>query len=87
MFCSMDAAIVREGGVQSLQPNELREACFMRGLNAAGLSDDDLARWLDQWIQITTHIESSHLSLFLHLPILLTYNHPNNWKLIYPERK
>lgn len=84
----MDAAIEREGGVQSLQSHELRDVCFMRGLNASELSDDDLARWLDQWLQVTKHIEDNqYLSLFLHLPILLTYNHPNNWKLLYPERK
>lgn len=88
MICLMDKAIMREGGIDQLTEDELRTACFMRGLNGSGLSVHKLNHWLDQWIQITKHVESSeNLSFFLHLPILLTYNHPNNWKLIYSERK
>lgn len=88
MVILMDRAIAHEGGVQQLTADELRTACFMRGLNASGLSEDELKRWLDHWIQITEHVKSrEHLSLFLHLPILLAYNHPNNWKLIYTERQ
>lgn len=84
----MDAAILREGGVQKLTEEELREACFLRGLNAADISIDDLNHWLEQWLQITKLIvKSEYMSLYLHLPILLTYNHPNNWKLIYSERQ
>lgn len=84
----MDGAIAREGGVGQLTADELRTACFMRGLNASGLSDNELTRWLEQWLEVTKGINSSEqLSFFLHLPILLTYNHPNNWKLIYAERQ
>lgn len=86
MLHLMDLAIVREGGPSALSTEALRECCFMRGLNASNLSNDELIKWLEQWIQVSKIIVPENFSLFLHLPILLTYNHPNNWKLLYKDR-
>lgn len=82
----IDNAIKREGGTQNLPIETLRDSCFMRGLNASNLTNDELIKFLDNWLEVSKHIDSNNFSLYLHLPILLTYNHPNNWKLIYQER-
>lgn len=82
----IDLAIEREGGPQSLPVENLRDSCFMRGLNASNISNDELIKFLEDWIAVSKHITPENFSLFLHLPILLAYNHPNNWKLIYHER-
>lgn len=86
MMHLMDIAIDREGGPASLSTEALRNCCFMRGLNASNLSNDELVRWLDQWVQVSKNIDTQNFSLYLHLPVLIAYNHPNNWKLLYKER-
>lgn len=86
MMHLMDLAIEREGGAAKLSTEALRLCCFMRGLNASNLSNEELVKWLEQWIQVSKVIDEQNFSLFLHLPIFLTYNHPNNWKLLYRER-
>lgn len=83
MLHLMDMAIDREGGPSNLSTDALRDCCFNRGLNASNMSNEDLIAWLEQWIQISKVIDPRNFSLYLHLPILITYNHPNNWKLLY----
>ncbi|XP_031640469.1 LETM1 domain-containing protein 1 [Contarinia nasturtii] len=83
---NIDMAIKREGGTQTLTTETLRDSCFMRGLNASNMTNDELIKFLDDWIAVSTHINETNFSLFLHLPILLTYNHPNNWQLLYQNR-
>lgn len=82
----MDKAIVREGNVHNMPVDALRAACFMRGLNAANMSNEELVRWLREWVDVSVNLGEEHLSLILHLPVLLGYNHPNNWQLIYKKR-
>lgn len=82
----MDCAITREGGVHNMPVDALRNSCFMRGLNAANMSTDDLVQWLQAWVQVSAEVTGDNFSLLLHLPILLGYNHPNNWHLVYKER-
>lgn len=82
----MDLAIVREGGVHNMPVDALRNACFMRGLNAANMSTDDLILWLRGWVEVSSEVGEECISLLLHLPILLCYNHPNNWHLVYKGR-
>lgn len=80
----MDRAIIREqGGLKSLSLDALKNACFMRGLSPQNLQKDEMIEWLEQWLQISQIIDHDNLSLLLHSPILLGYNHPNNWLLIY----
>lgn len=86
MIHFMDMAIVREGGPTVLASDVLRECCYMRGLNASNLGNDELVHWLDQWIQVSKLIDPKNFSLLLHLPVLIAYNHPNNWKLLYRDR-
>lgn len=78
----MDLAIIREGGVHNMNTTDLRKACYIRGLNPNNLSDSELIDWLRDWIKISTSITSEQLTLYLHLPIFLAYNHPNNMRLL-----
>lgn len=80
---AMDRAIVRENGVQGLSHDALRSACFIRGLNPVNMKNEDMIEWLDQWLEISLVIDHNNLSLLLHCPILLGYNQPSNWLLIY----
>lgn len=77
----MDLAIKSEGGVHNLPAEALRHCCYLRGLNPSNLRNEELVEWLREWIKVSLVIETENISLYLHLPILLTYNHPNNWKL------
>lgn len=79
----MDQAITREGGVHNLPLPALRYSCYLRGLNPESLSNEEMIEWLRNWVKVSTSIQGEHITLFLHLPILLGYNHPSNWKTIY----
>lgn len=79
----MDLAIKLEGGVHNLPTDALRYSCFLRGLNPANLRNEEMIEWLRQWVKVSSLIGSENISLYLHLPILLSYNNPNNWKLTH----
>ncbi|XP_075161281.1 LETM1 domain-containing protein 1 [Haematobia irritans] len=82
----MDLAISREGGVHNMPLESLRNACYIRGLNPVNLSNEDMINWLRDWIKVSNSIQLEHLTLFLHLPIFMAYNHPNNWQLLYGSK-
>ncbi|CAH1788570.1 unnamed protein product, partial [Owenia fusiformis] len=73
----IDRAMQREG-IDKLTEEELRSACFTRGLNATRLSKDDMIHYLTQWTTISMEIDETNISLLLHKPVLLAYNHPDN---------
>lgn len=79
----MDLAIRREGGAHNLSQDALIYACYLRGMNPTNLSNDMMVDWLKQWIEISDKIDGSNISLLVHLPILIGYNSPNNWILLY----
>jgi LETM1-like protein len=79
----MDLAIKNEGDVHNLPIDALRLACYLRGLNSVNLPIDDMVAWLKVWLNVSLAIKTEYISLYLHLPILLTYNHPNNWRLTH----
>ncbi|KAH8366129.1 hypothetical protein KR093_009491, partial [Drosophila rubida] len=82
----MDLAIMREGGVHNLRTDAMRYCCYLRGLNPDNLSREEMIEWLRNWVKVSTSIQGEHITLFLHLPILLAYNHPRNWKTIYCKK-
>jgi len=55
----------------------------MRGLNPSNIPNEELIVWLREWIKVSLEIGPEHTSLYLHLPILLTYNFSNNWRLTH----
>lgn len=79
----MDRAIERENGPQNLSLEHLRFACYVRGLNPVTMRNEDMIQWLSEWLKVSKHIDYESASLLLHCPILLAYNLPTNWKLIY----
>uniref|UniRef100_S4PNB7 LETM1 domain-containing protein 1 n=1 Tax=Pararge aegeria TaxID=116150 RepID=S4PNB7_9NEOP len=83
LIFEMDKAIVREGGVENLGTDSLRNACHIRGLNSSHLTNQGMRDWLQQWIDVSQNVDSSTYSLLLHCPIFFAYNHPQNWVLIY----
>ncbi|XP_032527737.1 LETM1 domain-containing protein 1 [Danaus plexippus] len=83
ILLQMDKAIIREGGIEILGTEVLRNACQIRGLNSSHLTNQDMKNWLKQWLELSQHIDSSSFSLLLHCPIFFAYNHPMNWVLIY----
>ncbi|XP_023013478.1 LETM1 domain-containing protein 1 isoform X2 [Leptinotarsa decemlineata] len=82
----MDKAIMREGGVHNLPIEAMRKSCYIRGLNPTTLSKEEMIKWLTDWIQLSSHIDKECYSLLLHAPILLGYNKPSNWVLIYKDK-
>ncbi|XP_030019841.1 LETM1 domain-containing protein 1 isoform X2 [Manduca sexta] len=83
LLLEMDQAIIREGGVESLNAESLRNACHIRGLNGNNLSNQDMKEWLSKWLLVSQYVDKSTYSLLLHCPIFFAYNHPQNWVLIY----
>ncbi|CAK1588471.1 unnamed protein product [Parnassius mnemosyne] len=83
LLLEMDKAIIREGGIEILNTETLRNACQIRGLNSRNLSNQEMKDWLQKWLSISENIDGSAYSLLLHCPIFFAYNHPQNWVLIY----
>lgn len=79
----MDKAIIREGRVEVLSIDVLKNCCFIRGLNGTHLSTKDMKVWLNQWLEVSQAVDDASFSLLLHCPIFFGYNHPQNWVLIY----
>ncbi|XP_051735512.1 LETM1 domain-containing protein 1 isoform X2 [Ctenopharyngodon idella] len=73
----LDRSIVRLG-LHQLNDTELREACYVRGLNPEHLSPGQCREWLTQWLQFSTHLNESETSLYLHCMVLLTVNYPKH---------
>ena len=82
----MDLAIIREGGVEKMTQDEIRWACFFRGLNPINMRNEDIAQWLNSWLRISRCIDKNSYSLLLHCPVLTAYNQPSNWALIRDTR-
>lgn len=81
----MDLAIRREGGVHNMPIDSLPHACYIRGLNSTNMSNEAMVEWLQQWVELSVPVDGSNISMFLYLPILIGYNHPNNWKLLHSK--
>ncbi|XP_046606216.1 LETM1 domain-containing protein 1 [Neodiprion virginianus] len=79
----MDQAIEAGGGVHKMPSDALRWALFFRGLNPVNMSTDDMRNWLGSWLTVSSTVEKKNISLLLHCPILLAYNHETNWTLLY----
>lgn len=80
---NMDLAIRNEGGEHNLPIEALRLSCYLRGMNPVNLQNEEMIKFLRAWLQVSLDIGTDYNSLYLHLPILLTYNHPNNWRLTH----
>lgn len=79
----MDLAIIREGGVSKMTHDDIRMACFFRGLNPTNMNTEETISWLSLWVEQTSNTPKDCSSFVLHLPILMSYNHPSNWVLTH----
>lgn len=83
LILRMDHAIVREGGVKAMPNEAMRWALSFRGVNPTNMSIESMRSWLEQWLIVSASVDKNNISLLLHSPILLAYNHSTNWILIY----
>lgn len=47
------------------------------------MKTEDIISWLERWILVSETVDEDSVSLLLHCPVLLAYNEPSNWQLIY----
>ncbi|KAM6981775.1 LETM1 domain-containing protein 1 [Tautogolabrus adspersus] len=71
----LDRALSRLGHHQ-LSEAELRQACYVRGLNSTRLDSNQCREWLSQWLQVSSSLKESEVSLLLHSIVLLSANYP-----------
>lgn len=65
-------------GQGQLTDAEIREACYLRGLNPSSLTTSQCREWLLQWLQLSTQLTESETSLLLHNMVLLSVNYPSS---------
>ncbi|XP_040909552.1 LETM1 domain-containing protein 1 [Toxotes jaculatrix] len=75
----LDRALSRLGPHQ-LSDSELRQACYVRGLNSDILGVNQCREWLSQWLQVSCSLKDSEVSLLLHSIVFLSANYPNGLK-------
>lgn len=71
----LDRALCKLGPHQ-LSDEELKQACFVRGLNSVDLNANQCGEWLSQWLQLSTTLKESEGSLLLHSMVFLSANYP-----------
>ncbi|XP_043537893.1 LETM1 domain-containing protein 1 isoform X3 [Chiloscyllium plagiosum] len=67
-------------GVHNLSEDELRTACYIRGLNSVHLNAAECKEWLTKWVQLSKKLKDSEASLLLHSMVLLSTNYHNSRK-------
>ncbi|XP_077435702.1 LETM1 domain-containing protein 1 [Vanacampus margaritifer] len=64
-------------GPHQLSESEVRQACYLRGLNSDRLAVNQCREWLDQWLRVSSSLKDSDVSLLLHCLVFLSANYPN----------
>ncbi|XP_028264866.1 LETM1 domain-containing protein 1 [Parambassis ranga] len=72
----LDRALIRLG-LHQLSDSELRQACYVRGLNSDVLGIDQCRDWLSQWLQMSSSLKESEVSLLLHSIVFFSANYPH----------
>ncbi|XP_023271308.1 LETM1 domain-containing protein 1 [Seriola lalandi dorsalis] len=75
----LDRALSRLGPHQ-LSDSELKQACYLRGLNSDNLGINQCREWLSQWLQVSSSLKESEVSLLLHTMVFLSANYPTGIK-------
>ncbi|XP_022688683.1 LETM1 domain-containing protein 1-like isoform X1 [Varroa jacobsoni] len=78
----IDRALVREGPLESLSDDDIARCCLTRGFNPLGASRTEAEEFLDKWLTASLQLKERELSLLLHMPIFLAYNHRNNFGVL-----
>jgi len=75
---AIDRALDREG-IDMLDMKDLRRVCNQRGLNIDGAGKEEMIEFLLKWNIVSCNLKEDQLSLLLHLPLLLGYNHSSRF--------
>uniref|UniRef100_A0A8C3UUY1 Letm1 RBD domain-containing protein n=1 Tax=Catharus ustulatus TaxID=91951 RepID=A0A8C3UUY1_CATUS len=70
----LDRALLHLGLAQ-LSEEELRAACYLRGLNSTHLGQAECRAWLEQWLRLSCELQASEASLLAHSMVLLSLNY------------
>ncbi|XP_029450808.1 LETM1 domain-containing protein 1 [Rhinatrema bivittatum] len=70
----LDIALLKLG-VSELSDEELKTACYIRGLNSTHLTAAECRKWLTQWLQLSSRLKDSEASLLLFSLVLLSTNY------------
>ncbi|NXH41660.1 LTMD1 protein, partial [Dicaeum eximium] len=70
----LDRALLRLG-LGQLSEEELRAACYLRGLNSTHLGQAECRAWLEQWLRLSCELQASEASLLAHSMVLLSLNY------------
>ncbi|XP_075055422.1 LETM1 domain-containing protein 1 [Mixophyes fleayi] len=75
----LDIALLQLG-VKELTDEEVKRACYIRGLNSTPLNTEDCREWLNCWLQLSNNLKASEASLLLHSMVLLSANYLQSLK-------
>ncbi|XP_021562709.1 LETM1 domain-containing protein 1 isoform X5 [Carlito syrichta] len=70
----LDGALVKLG-IGQLTAQEVKSACYLRGLDSTHITEDRCRTWLGEWLQISCSLKEAELSLLLHSVVLLSTNY------------
>ncbi|XP_054447074.1 LETM1 domain-containing protein 1 isoform X3 [Pteronotus mesoamericanus] len=70
----LDKALVKLG-ISQLTAQEVKSACYLRGLNSTLIAEERCRTWLAEWLQISCNLKEAELSLLLHNVVLLSINY------------
>ncbi|KAM4882590.1 LETM1 domain-containing protein 1 isoform 1-T1 [Thomomys bottae] len=70
----LDRALAKLG-IGQLTLQEVKSACYLRGLNSTHIAEDRCRTWLGEWLQISCSLKEAELSLLLHNVVLLSTNY------------
>uniref|UniRef100_A0A5F5Q2Y6 LETM1 domain containing 1 n=2 Tax=Equus TaxID=9789 RepID=A0A5F5Q2Y6_HORSE len=70
----LDKALAKLG-IGQLTAQEVKSACYLRGLNSTHVAEDRCRTWLGEWLQISCSLKEAELSLLLHNVVLLSTNY------------
>lgn len=70
----LDRALAKLG-IGQLTAQEVKSACYLRGLNSNHIAEDRCRTWLGEWLQISCSLKETELSLLLHNVVLLSTNY------------
>ncbi|NXK00687.1 LTMD1 protein, partial [Corythaixoides concolor] len=71
----LDRAMLRLG-LGQLSEEELKAACYLRGLNSTHLGTSECRAWLEQWLGLSCKLQASEASLLANSMVLLSLNYP-----------
>ncbi|XP_058414251.1 LETM1 domain-containing protein 1 isoform X4 [Diceros bicornis minor] len=70
----LDKALAKLG-IGQLTAQEVKSACYLRGLNSTHVAEERCRTWLGEWLQISCSLKEAELSLLLHNVVLLSTNY------------